>query len=167
MASVLRKLALHGPARHGVGIQKAISILTWGNPGIEEHVHGHGWFGRGTTSTIPSLGRFVCALFTNNAFASHAPVYRVPASLRVSAGVRWWEEGPIAVECQPCSPSPAWISDPGSSSIREPGFKSAVDTAFPSGVRSYQTEGQRSDATNKQQFGRALYLLTEGVAVMK
>jgi hypothetical protein len=64
MASALRKLALHGPARHAVGIQKAISILTWGNPGIEEHVHGHGWFGRGTTSTIPSLGRFVCAFYS-------------------------------------------------------------------------------------------------------
>jgi hypothetical protein len=84
MASALRKLALHGPARHAVGIQKAISILTWGNPGIEEHVHGHGWFGRGTTSTIPSLGRFVCAFYSRIMLL--VPARQVFGSRKLSCG---------------------------------------------------------------------------------
>mgnify|MGYP007135353876 CR=1 FL=1 len=52
-ALVFRELALRGSARHAVENPKNDFDLGMGKSGIEEHVHGHGWFGEGQAQYHP------------------------------------------------------------------------------------------------------------------
>lgn len=86
--------------RHVVGIQKCDFDLDMGMAGIEGHVLGHGWFGCGTTSTIPSLGRSSALLFTNPAsgsYPSNSPP-TLPPNVRFVV-FRELGDGVVAMHC--------------------------------------------------------------------
>lgn len=58
MALVFSEAGLAWPCPPCGGNPESDFDLDMGESGIEEHVHGHGWFGHGTTSNNTILGAF-------------------------------------------------------------------------------------------------------------